>query len=159
MGYNWAMGKRSIAVLLLIVILPLVIYFLRPSDEAKIKKLVKAGAEAVGKEDIEEIMALISFNYADDYGQSYMILKENLKAQFKNFSDIEVEYEGLMAEPEKDKARASMDLLVIASEGAQRGYIFGDLKKPVRFIVELEKGPTGKWSVTNAYGLQERDIR
>ena len=54
---NW---KQGIGILLLIVA-PVAVYHLWPSDEARIRKLVMLEAQALGAEDMEAVMKGISF--------------------------------------------------------------------------------------------------
>lgn len=144
------MSRKSIALVFFLIASPALVYLLWPSDEARIRKLVRKGALAVEKEDLEAVMSLVSFAYQDEHGLGYMLLKEVLKRHFGMYSDIEVEYEGLMVEVEGGRAEAEMRVRVLASEGGMRGYIFGDLKEPLRLGLELEKSPAKKWLVTSA---------
>ena len=48
-------------------------------------------------------MSKASFNYQDDYGLSYAMLKRVLEEQFKVMSDIKVEYENLKVEVKKTR--------------------------------------------------------
>ena len=43
------MSRKTIILLLILFILPLVIYFLWPTDEARIKKLFREGSKAIEK--------------------------------------------------------------------------------------------------------------
>lgn len=137
-----------------LIALPIIIYFLWPSDEYRIRKLIKEGASAVEREDLEGLMSKVSFNYRDEYGLSYLLLKDVIKREFGYYSDIDVEYENIEVEVDKDKATATLDLMVLASAGSERGYIFGDLREPLRLKLELEKGSMRKWLVLNSSGLE-----
>lgn len=125
-------------------------WYLWPSDEARIERLVKETAKAVQEEDLPAVMSGVSFNYRDDYGMSYLLVKKALEERFRRFSDIVVEYEGLSIAVKGDKAVATLGLRVIASLGASRGYYLGDIREPVRLRLDLEKGPSRKWLVTKA---------
>lgn len=144
------MGRKSYILLLLIVVLPVAAYLLIPSDEARIKKLIRTSAEAAETEDLDKLMSAVDYNYTDNHGLSYIYLKKILEQEFVRVSGIDVEYENLVVRVEGEKARADMDLRVIASIGEERGYYLGDLKNPLELKVELEKGPTGKWAVLRA---------
>lgn len=146
------MSKKSIALLFLLIISPIIVYFLWPTDEARIRKLVKEGARAVEEEDIDTVMSKVSFGYRDDSGLNYMLLKKTLQREFNALSDIEVEYEALKIEVKEDKATARMEVRVIASMGEERGYIFGDLKEPMHIRLDLEKSPVKKWLVIGSGG-------
>ncbi|MDP2276599.1 MAG: hypothetical protein Q8K51_00085 [Nitrospirota bacterium] len=147
------MSKKSAILLFLLIISPVLIYFLWPSDESRIKKLIKEGAAAVEKEEIDNVMAKVSFNYQDDRGMTYMLIKKILTEQFKSLSDIKIEYENLKIEVKEKMANAEFDLRVIAAIGSQTGYIIGDLKTPARIKLFLEKERLN-WLVTKTEGLQ-----
>jgi len=147
------MSKKSVILLFLLIISPVLIYFLWPSDESRIKKLIREGAKAVEKEEIDNVMAKVSFNYQDDRGMTYMLIKKILTEQFKSLSGIKVEYENLKIEVKEKLATAEFDLRVIATIGNQTGYIIGDLKTPARIKLFLEKERLN-WLVTKTEGLQ-----
>jgi hypothetical protein len=144
------MSKKSFIILLALGITILLVWILFPSDEARIKKLVKESIGAVETEDIDGVMDHIAFGYQDEYGLSYVLLKKNLKMQFQVFSDIQVDYENLVVEVQEDGATASMSVLVLATEKGQRGYVLGDLKEAARIVLELVKNPAKKWLIMKA---------
>lgn len=146
------MSKKSAILLFLLIISPVLIYFLWPSDESRIKKLIKEGAAAVEKEEIDNVMAKVSFNYQDNHGFTYILLKRVFEEQFKRMSGIKVEYENLKIEVKDKSASASFDLRVIATIGNDTGYIIGDLKTPEHLKLYLEKERIN-WFVTKTEGL------
>lgn len=131
----------------------MIIYLLLPSDESRIKKLIKEGAAAIEKEDIENVMSGVSFNYRDDYGFTYLLLKKMFEFQFKDLSDIQIEYENLKIEVKKDSASAEVDVRVIATFDNNTGYIIGDIKTPEHIKFTLEKERV-KWLVIKTEGLR-----
>ncbi|MBI3377838.1 MAG: hypothetical protein HY035_05470 [Nitrospirae bacterium] len=146
------MSKKSVLVLFILIISPALIYFLWPSDESRIKKLIKEGAAAVEKEEIDNVMAKVSFNYQDNHGFTYILLKRVFDEQFKRMSGIKVEYENLKIEVKDKSASAFFDLRVIATIGNDTGYYIGDIKNPVRMKLYLEKERLN-WLVTKTEGL------
>jgi len=148
------MSKKTIAFLFLLIVSPVLVYFLWPTDESRIKKLVRECAKAVEKEDIDTLMLKISFTYQDDYGLSYILLKKLIEDGFRRFSDMEVEYESLKVVVDKENASAQFDVRVIASHGQERGYFMGDIKEPAHITLYLEKGPLGKWLIVKAEGYR-----
>ena len=114
------MSKKSVILLFLLIISPALIYFLWPSDEARIKKLIKEGAEAIEKKEIDKVMAKVSFNYQDEKGLTYILIKQILGSQFKALSGIKIEYENLKIEVKEKLATAEFDLLVIATIGTRQ---------------------------------------
>lgn len=146
------MSKKTIALLFLFILTPIILYLLWPSDESRIKKLFNEGSRAIEKEDLDAVMSKVSFNYSDEYGLTYLYLKESMKSVFKQMSDIKIEYENLNIKVNEKTATADMDVRIIATIGNDTGYIFGDLPKPVLLKFTLEKERT-KWLVTKTEGL------
>jgi hypothetical protein len=146
------MSRKTIILLLILFVLPLVIYFLWPTDEARIKKLFREGSQAIGKKDLDAVMAKVSFNYTDEYGFNYLYIKESMKRVFQQMGDLKVEYENLTITINDNTARAEMDVRVIATIGNERGYILGDLPNPVHLTFGLDKERT-KWMVTRTEGM------
>lgn len=132
--------------------MPLIIYFLWPSDESRIKKLFREGSVAIEKKDIDAVMSKVSFNYRDEYGFTYLYIKETMKHLFLKMSDIKIEYENLHINIADKTATADMDVRIIATIGNDTGYVLGDLPKPVHLKFTLEKERT-KWLLTKTEGL------
>ncbi len=146
------MSKKSTALLFLLIILPVIFYFLWPSDESRIKKLFKEGSKAIEKEDLDTVMSKVSFNYRDEYGLTYLYVKELMKSVFQKMNDIKIEYENLDIKVNDKNATADMDVRILATIGNDTGYILGDLAKPVHFKFTLEK-QRAKWLVIKTEGL------
>ena len=146
------MSKKTLGLIFLIIILPVVVYLLVPSDASRIKKLFKEGPKAVELEDIDAVMSKVSFNYRDEYGFTYLYIKESMKTVFQQWGDIKIEYENLKIDIKDKTAVADMDVWVTASIGDNTGYVIGDLTKPVHLTFALEKERT-KWLVTKTEGL------
>lgn len=146
------MDKKSIVFLLLLILAPVIIYFLWPTDESRIKKLVKEGAAAVEKKETDKVMAKVSFNYRDDYGFTYMMMKKMFEDQFKRMSDIKIDYEDLKLQIKEDSALVDLNVRVIATIGDSTGYIIGDIKTPAHIKLTLEK-ERANWLVTKTEGL------
>jgi hypothetical protein len=146
------MSRKTIILLLILFILPLVIYFLWPSDEARIKKLFREGSQAIEKEDLDAVMSKVSFNYTDEYGFNYLYIKESMKRFFQQMGDLDIEYENVTMTITDKAAKAEMDVRVVAGIGNERGYILGDLPNPVHLTFTLEKQRT-KWLVTKTEGM------
>ncbi|MBI4684609.1 MAG: hypothetical protein HY755_05380 [Nitrospirae bacterium] len=147
------MSKKSIILLFILILSPALIYFLWPTDESRIKKLIKEGAKAVEKIDVETVMSKVSFNYSDEYGFNYIILNKILEEQLKKMSDITVEYENLKIEIKDHSASAELDVRVIATIGNDTGYIIGDIKNPEHIKFTLERERT-TWLVIKTEGLE-----
>ena len=146
------MSKKTIALLFILIVTPLIIYLLWPSDESRIKKLFKEGSQAIEKEDLETVMSKVSFNYRDEYGFTYLYLKELMKTLFKQMDDMKIEYENIVINVHDDTATADMDVLILATMGNNTGYILGDLSEPAHLTFTLEKERT-TWLVIKTEGL------
>lgn len=158
----YLMDKKRLIGFLLMPALILAVYLIRPSDESRIRKLLREGAEAVESGDLEGIMAKVSFNYRDDYGMTYLYLKEGLKRELGRLSDVTVEYGNTEIKvfergdsPGISKsATAELDLRVIATSGNETGYILGDIRTPLRLRIFLDKEGT-KWLIVRTEGIRE----
>jgi hypothetical protein len=146
------LSKKLIAVLFIFFALPIILYFLWPSDENRIKKLFKEGSQAMEKEELDAVMSKVSFNYRDEYGLTYLYVKELMKSVFQRMNDIKIEYENLDIKVNDKNATADMDVRILATIGNDTGYIFGDLSKPVHLKFTLEK-ERAKWLVIKTEGL------
>ena len=146
------MGRKTIGILLLIAGTVAIIFWLFPSDETRIKNLFREGALAIEKKDIGAVMSKVSYNYRDDYGFTYLYIRESMKSVFQRLKDIKVEYENLKIVVRDKTADADMDVRIIATIGNETGYIFGDMPNPVHLRFTLEKERT-KWLITKTEGL------
>ena len=146
------MSRKTIIFLVILIIAPVAIYVLWPSDESRIKKLFREGAKAVEQEKIDEVLAKVSFNYTDEYGLTYLFIKEGMTKLFQNMDNIKVEYEITRMEIKDKAAMAELDVRVLATHGSDTGYIAGDLSKPLHMKFSLEKERT-TWLVTKTEGL------
>jgi len=146
------LSKKSIALLVLIILIPITIYLLWPTDESRIKKVFKEGSQAIEKEDIDGVMSKVSYNYRDEYGLTYLYIKENMNRFFHQVSDVKIEYENLKINITDKTATADMDVRVIATIGNDTGYILGDLPRPVHVTFTLEEEKV-RWLIVKTEGL------
>jgi hypothetical protein len=146
------MSRKSVIILVLLIMAPVIIYFLWPSDESRIRKLFREGAKAIEQEKIDEIMTAVSFNYSDEYGLTYLYVKEGMMRVFQRMDSIKVEYVITRLEVKDAAAAAELDIRVIASEGNDTGYALGDAARPMHMKFTLEKQRT-TWLVIRTEGL------
>ncbi|MBI5076075.1 MAG: hypothetical protein HZB62_13030 [Nitrospirae bacterium] len=146
------MSRRTIIYLVILIISPVIIYLIWPSDESRIKKLFREGAAAIEQEKIDEVMAKVSFNYTDEYGLTYLFIKEGMTRLFQNMDNIKIEYEITLIDIKDKTATAELDVRVLATRGSDTGYIAGDLSKPFHMKFSLEKERT-TWLVIKTEGL------
>ena len=147
------MSRKTIVSLALLILSPVIIYFLWPSDESRIKKLFRDGAKAIEQEKIDDVMSKVSFNYTDKEGLSYIIIREGMKRVFQQMSGIKIEYDIKNLSIKDAAATADLDLRVVASYGEDTGYIVGDAAEPVHMKFFLEKERT-TWLVSGTEGLR-----
>ncbi len=147
------MSRKLVILLILLIISPVIIYFLWPTDEARIRKLFKEGAKAVEARKVDEVMSKISYSYTDRNGLSYLALKQGIEREFRRMSNIQVEYDIAKIEVREKAATAAMDVRVIASYGKDTGYFVGDAARPAHLSFSLEKGPTG-WLIESSEGIK-----
>jgi hypothetical protein len=146
------MSKKTIISLALLILSPVIIYLLWPSDESRIKKLFGEGATAIEQKNIDDVMSKVSFNYTDKQGLAYITIKEGMRRVFQQMSGIKIEYEIKNISVKGTAATADLDLRVIASYGEDTGYVVGDAAKPAHMKVFLEKERTA-WLVAKTEGL------
>jgi hypothetical protein len=145
------MNKLKIIALILLIVSPIAVYFLWPSDEGRIRKLIRQTAQAAEAHDAEGVMKSVDLNYRDSYGLSYLYLKKILKRELKRLEDLDVRYSQLRVEVFKDEtAEASMELAVLANMGQERGYYLGGPDHELILTVTLGKNQFGIWKVTRA---------
>ena len=147
------MSRKTIVSLALLILSPVIIYFLWPSDESRIKKLFREGAKAIEQEKLDDVMSKVSFNYTDKEGLSYIIIREGMKRVFQQMSGIKIEYDIKNLSIKDAAATADLDLRVVASYGEDTGYVSGDAAEPVHMKFFLEKERT-TWLVSGTEGLR-----
>ena len=146
------MSRKTVIALALLILSPLIIYLLWPSDESRIKKLFREGAAAVEQEKIDGVMSRVSFNYTDDHGLTYLLLKEALGRVFRQMSDIKIEYAIRNISIKNSAATADIEMRVIASHGQDTGYAVGDAARPAPLKFFLVKERT-TWLVEKTEGI------
>jgi hypothetical protein len=144
--------KKSLLIFHIVFAFAFLAYLLWPTDESRIKKLFKEGADAIEREDLDAVMSKVSFNYRDDYGLTFLSMKESMQSVFKRMSDIKITRENLAIKINDKTATGDLDVRIVATVGNNTGYVMGDPRKPVhlRFTLEKEKM---KWLVTKTEGL------
>ena len=147
------MSRKIIISLALLILSPIIIYFLWPSDESRIKKLFREGATALEQEKLDDVMSKVSFNYMDKQGLAYITIKAGMGRIFQQMSGIKIEYEIKNISIKDAAATADLDLRVIASYGEETGYVVGDAAEPAHMKFFLEEERT-KWLVTKTEGLR-----
>lgn len=145
------MKKLKIIFLIIVVVSPVIIWLLWPSDEARIRKVISHTAQAAEAGDVDGVMSAVDLTYSDSYGLNYLVLKNFLEREFKRLKNIDVSYSGLKIDVFKDNtATASMSLEVLAGEDERRGYYLGGPDNDAVLTITLSKNQLGQWRVTHA---------
>jgi len=146
------MSRKTVIILLLLLTIPLAIYLLMPSDAKRIRKLVSEGREAAVQKDLSGVMSLVSYNYRDRYGFSYLYLKETLKRIFKDYDSIEIDLKRLRVDldSEDGKATAKFLLKAVGIKNNNREYILGTEEVYDSVFLTLKKERM-KWRVVETY--------
>ncbi|MGE5893606.1 MAG: hypothetical protein ACM34I_06080 [bacterium] len=152
------MTKKTIFILFVLVMVPVLLFVLIPSDKARIKKLIKKGSEAIELRDLDSVMECVSLNYRDEYGMGYLFVKESFKRVFQQYRTLEVEYENLSITVADKAARAEIDVRVVGTHSEHTQYIAGDFDTPVHVIFTMEKERL-KWQIVRAEGITEHSLR
>lgn len=146
------MSKKSIIFLALLIVSPIILYFLRPSDENRIRRLFREGAGALEERKVNEVLSKVSFTYTDEHGLTYLYLKEGMERMFRQINDIKIEYKIEDIRIKEKGAVVGLEVRVIGSYGQERGYIAGDSSGPLHMKFYLEK-EHAKWLVARTEGL------
>jgi hypothetical protein len=138
------------------------VYLFYPTDENRIRKVIRNGEKAAVAEDIDGLMDSFSYNYIDDYGNGYLKLKKRFEAVFKRLDNIEIEKNLRGITIDESRAEAEIQIRVIASSSSGRGrngqdkkYIIGYPEDTETIKVSFAKSPH-KWLITGFKGLENR---
>jgi len=133
----------TVPVFILSVIAIIILY---PSEESRIRGVINRAGRAIVEEDIDALMENISYNYADDYGNNYILLRKRMEMVFRRLDDIEIEKVFKDISVRDTDAEVMMRASVLASIGEERGYIYGGGGGSGIVKVYLEKSPH-KWRI------------
>jgi len=145
-----------IAIFLLIVVV--IGVTLIPTERNRIKKVIGNCEAAVLNSDMSGLMENISFNYRDDSGGSYLLLKKRLEMLFKRFKNFEISSDVMGIEINGNSAAVDLKVSVIASEGNDRRYLIGDAGWPQDIKAHFEKSPSLQWKIIRIEGVQGTTI-
>ena len=146
------MSKKSVLFLAVLLLAPIVLYFLWPSDEARIRRLFREGAQAVESRKVEAVLDKVSFSYADGNGLNYFGLKEMIKAVFAREKEIHVSYKIDRLDISGKTARAELKVNLSRTGGPAADLLPGRQDEPIVMTFTIEK-EHGKWLITKTEGL------
>jgi hypothetical protein len=139
--------KRFIYLIIFLLIVVVIGVTLIPTDRNLIKKVVGGCRTAILNRDISGFMEFVSFNYSDDSGNSYLLLKKRLEKVLDGFTDFEISTDVMAMEIDKNRAKVHLKVSVIASEGDVRRYVIGDAGWPQDIRAYFEKTPSLQWKI------------
>jgi len=142
------MARGRFRYLILMVLAAVLVAVFYPSDKKRINKVLNSCRESVLNKDIGQLMEHISYNYRDDYGGSYLVLKKRAEMIFSRFNEFEVAADVMKITVDREQAEAHLKVSIIATEDGRRGYYIGDAEKARDVRVFLEKSPY-EWKVIN----------
>ena len=145
----------SVLVFLIIIIICILIF--SPTDKKRIWKVIVASEKTIIDEDIDGLMEGISFNYRDEYGGTYLLIKRRMETVFKRLDNIDTEIQLVKISVDKKQAEADINVRVTASQGEGRSYIAGDPANWQNMKIYLEK-LRYKWEVISVKGLFDYDL-
>lgn len=139
--------KRAISIIIFLLIVGAIGATLIPTDRNQIKKVIDSSKTAVLNGDVSGFMENVSFNYSDDSGNSYLLLKKRMDRLLGRFRDFDISTDILSVAIDKDTAEADLKVSVIASDGDAREYLVGDAAWPQDVKVFFEKSPSLQWKL------------
>lgn len=137
---------------LLFLCAAVIVYIFYPTDEKRVRKIISNSEEAIISEDIDRLMEFVSYNYRDDYGNSYLLLKKRMQSVFGRLDDLEIESNIVKISVKDSDAEAELSVRVSVSEGEDRVYIIGDAGMAQTIKVFFKKSPH-KWLITEVEGI------
>lgn len=134
--------------LVALFVAPIAVWYFWPSEENRIRSLVRAEVAAFEAEDVEGFMKGISYNYSDKRGLSYLVIQRLLEREFAVRAGMKAEYRVREVLVVGERATATVEVRVIADEGGGRGYYYGD--GPVEITLSLAKDAALRWRIESS---------
>ena len=135
--------------------------FVRPlliSEEARIRKGIKEGVQAIEAKDLGKCLRNVSLHYKDEYGLTYLGVKGLLTRIFQEFDAFEIDLTNLQITfLDKGVASVTFGLKVKVSYGGQKGYLLGsgDSSNQIKMSF-IKEG--GRCKVTQVEGIEPHGI-
>jgi hypothetical protein len=152
-GFFIAIALALAALIYFVFVKPLLI-----SDEARIRKGLKEGVRAIEAEDVGKCLRHVSIHYQDEYGLTYLSVKNLLIRVFQDFDAFEIDLENLRVSLiDKRTAFATFDLRVKVSFKGQKAYLVGSGDLSNRIGMNFTK-EGNRWKVTRVEGVEAHVI-
>ena len=141
------------ALIYLLFVKPLLI-----SEEARIKRGVREGVQAIEAKDLGECLRHVSLHYKDEYGLTYMGVKGLLTRIFQEFDAFEIDLRNVrITFLDKEAASVTFGLKVKVSYGGQKAYLLGSGDFWNRIKMSFVKEGR-RWKVTQVEGVEAHGI-
>jgi hypothetical protein len=121
-----------------------------PSDAKRIKKIIHDGRDAIILKDLAQTMNYVSYHYKDQYGFSYLYIKQTLKSLFERNDAFEIEVSKIRVDVNDKRAEAQFLLKLKSGKGERERYLLGSVEVPESVVFTLEKERL-KWKVIETY--------
>lgn len=136
----------------LLFVCAVLFYIFYPSDENRIRRIINSCGKAAASEDIDKFMESVSYNYRDDHGNNYLVLKKRLETAFKRLDNIDIEKNIRKISVSGSLAEADLLVRVLASKGGETGYIIGDAIEAQKIKIFFTK-TSYNWLITKVEGI------
>jgi hypothetical protein len=150
-------GKGLVTALILALAVLIYLVVIKPlltSDEARIRKGIEKGAQAIEAKDLAKCLRHVSLHYRDEYGLTYVGVRELLGRIFQEFDAFEIGLGNLrFLSLEKEEASVSLDLKVKVSYRGKRGYLLGSGEDANRLKMRFVKEGR-RWKVIQVEGIE-----
>jgi len=135
--------------------------FVRPlliSEEARIRRSIKEGVQAIEAKDLGKCLRNVSLHYKDEYGLTYVGVKGLLTRIFQEFDAFEIDLRNLrITLLDKEAASVTFGLKVKVSYRGQKVYLLGSGDSSNRVKMSFIK-EGGRWKATQVEGIEPHGI-
>lgn len=156
------MRKKAFIIALSLAVL-IYLVFIRPfliSEEARIRRGVMEGVQAIETKDLRKCLRRVSLHYKDEYGLTYVGVRALLNRIFQEFDAFEIALRNLRIsslDKEREAASVTFDLKVKVEYREEKVYLLGSGDFWNRIEMELVK-EGGRWKVTHVEGVEFHGI-
>ncbi|MBD3393186.1 MAG: hypothetical protein GF418_13745 [Chitinivibrionales bacterium] len=123
-----------------------IVRMIMPDDRVRIERTITRGRDAIEREDIDDLMKVVSLTYRGQSGLSYLTLRRMFERLFESSDRITAGCRFAGIDISGDTADAVLDVWLSGMVDGQRYRIIGSATAPERLTVILAKGEL-KWAV------------
>ena len=150
--------KKVIWVCVGLLVIWIIATTLMPSDKALITKLVEKGRKACETKNADAILGVMSMDYRDNNGMTYIVARKILENVFTKYDDIKITVRGLKVEVDDDEKGATAtfsaraEATVLRTKGNPENFPVREVESVDGVKLHLTKMPTG-WRVISMEGV------